>query len=62
MYGKEKPADGILKSSKTENKKVKFASIDDDHEGDWQTQEINRLNKIIMQLSSENSDLRSKLD
>lgn len=41
---------------------MKFSSIDDDHEGDWQTHEISKLNKLVTDLMHENTDLRSKLD
>jgi hypothetical protein len=45
---------------------VKFAgtskNIDDDHEGDWQSQEIKKLQKSVADLLSENTDLRKKLE
>ena len=43
-------------------KKVKFADIDEDHEGDWQSNEILKLNNKIIELSLQNADLYSKLD
>ena len=49
-----------------EAKKVKFAgtskNIDDDHEGDWQAQEIKKLQKSVSDLLQENTDLRKKMD
>jgi cell division protein FtsB len=44
-------------------KKVKMSGkhIDDDHEGDWQQQEIKKLEQTVADLVSENSDLRKKL-
>jgi hypothetical protein len=44
-------------------KKVKFAgAIDDDHEGDWQNQEIKKYQKTVADLLLENTDLRKKLE
>ena len=46
-----------------EKKQVKFAGqIDDDHEGNWQNQEIKKLQKAVTDLGMENSDLRKKLE
>jgi len=41
---------------------VKFVGeIDNDHEGDWQTIEMKKLNERLNELSVENSDLRQML-
>lgn len=39
----------------------KSRDIDDDHEGDWQNQEIKKLQKRISDLLGENADLNRKL-
>jgi len=49
--------------SSMKKKNVKFSGdIDDDHEGDWQSNEIKKLNERLVELSVENSDMRLKLD
>lgn len=41
---------------------MKFVGeIDNDHEGDWQTIEMKKLNERLNELSVENSDLRQML-
>lgn len=41
---------------------MKFVDIDDDHEGDWQTNEIQKLTAKVEEMARENADLRRKLD
>lgn len=58
------PTESILKAKEkeVEKKAVKFADIDDDHEGDWQTNEIQKLTAKVQELTKENADLKRKLD
>ena len=47
-----RPQKGDKKS--LDSKKVKFGDIDDDHEDDWQTAEIKKLNDRLIQMGTEN--------
>ena len=53
----------ILWWTYSENEAITYNSenIDDDHEGDWQNQEIKKLQKRVSDLLSENVDLQRKL-
>lgn len=57
-------ASTVHSTPQTGKKLVRFTSgdIDDDHEGDWQANEIKKLNERICELSVDNSDLRQKLN
>lgn len=41
---------------------MKFTDIDEDHEGDWQDNEIKKLSNTVSNLLAENNDLKKKLE